>query len=264
MYELFRINLDNTGRYEYYEDLLCKREAYAREADSILLSFNKEFGWKIKENFELKLACIQLKKRIAYCQKQLNYGQSIDSDQMESYVEAEMLHYYDELKRIIDQYEAGRDSVTAQRWAIRRAKEIYRKLAKRLHPDINKVTVENPKLFELWNRIIRAYHRVDVEELENLEVIAGRILADMEGVTFEYSFSNVEERIARVERQIREIISSEPYTLERFLEDEELKQQKHESLDSERKEYLQYTDELQAEFVRMIGKGGISFVWKTN
>lgn len=264
MNEIFRLDGENSDRYEYYEDLLCKREAYAREADSVLLSFNKEFGQKIKENFELKIACVEFKKRIAYCQKQINYGKSIKLDLMEVYIERDMLQYYNELKEIINQYEAGKNSVRVEEWKIRRAKSIYRKFTKRLHPDINKKTTDNPKLFELWNRIIQAYHHSDVEELENLEVLAGRVLAELEGNAFEYSFSNVEERIRRVERQIREIISSEPYTLLKLLDDDEFKRKKHEDLDREYSEYAQYREKLKTEFEGMLCKGGISFAWKMN
>lgn len=264
MDELMWITDSHGNRYEYYEDLLCKREEYYREANSRLLSFNKEFGLKIKDNFALKIECVKVKKQIAYCQKQVNRGKTINLDLMRTTVEEDMLIYYTELKEILDQYLAGKNSVTVESGRIRRAKAVYRRLTRRLHPDINKRTMEEPQLRELWNRIMIAYHYSDVEELEDLEVLAGRILADIEGTAFEYAFMDVEEKIRRVERQIREILSSEPYIYDDLLSSDIKKAKKHEELDLEHSEYEEYLHKLKLEFENLMGKGGVSFTWQMN
>ena len=179
-------------------------------------------------------------------------------------IETEMAIYYEELHELILQYESGKNSVTVEDERIQRTKRLYRKLAKKLHPDINKKTMEHPKLWELWNRIQKAYNHSDVEELENLEVLAGRLLADLDGTVFEYAFSDVEERIKRVENQIKEILLSEPYIYKKLLLDEDKKKQKHKELDLEHEEYTDYLSGLTAEFENMISREGVSILWQMN
>lgn len=262
--ELSVVKESQSSRLSYFEDLLCKRDAYYKEAKSTWLAYNKEFGQKIKDNFQLKVSCIKTKKQIAYCQKQINRGKAVNADNMTEIIEKEMELYYEELREIINQYESGKNSVTVDGDRVWRAKKEYRKLAKKLHPDINKKTMEEPKLRELWNRIQRAYSQSDVEELENLEVLAGRILNDLDGTAFEYAFSDVEERIDRVEAQIKDILISEPYIYKKLLRDDEKKKEKHAELNLEQREFADYLIRLTAELDSILYKGGMSIVWQMN
>ena len=133
-----------------------------------------------------------------------------------------------------------------------------------LHPDINKKTMECEKLRELWERIVVAYHMNDDDELEDLEVLVGRTMEDLGEEGFEVSFSDIEDRILRVERQINDILTTQPYTYNELLCSEEMKAAKHKELDDERDEYQKYLVTLTATLDQMIGNGGVSIRWTMN
>ena len=72
------IEFDNLR--EQYEDLLVKRDQLQKEANSVQISYNKEFGDLMLQAFEIKIACICEKKRISYAQAMVNRGESVDTD----------------------------------------------------------------------------------------------------------------------------------------------------------------------------------------
>ncbi len=254
---------DETG-YEEYEELLCKRDQLYKEAESLLIAYTQEFGEKLTKNFELKVECIKKKKMIAYCQKQINRGLSINATQMQVMIEQEMELYYYELRKMMEENDRAKNAETVDEYRIRRAKKLYRRLAKKLHPDINKMTTQNEKLSELWARIVGAYHMSDVDALEDLETLVRKVLDELGQAGFEIAFTNIEDRIARLERQIAEILSTEPYTYQVILCDKEKTAAKHKELDEEHKEYEDYLKELSDTLNEVICTGGVSMVWKMN
>lgn len=162
----------NDGSYERYEKLLLKRDQLEKDAAQILIEYTREFGDLLTEGFEAKIACIRLKKEIAWCQAQLNRGTVIDADAMKQEIDRVMAAFYRELKDMYAETKAAKDSERISAVTVVAVKRIYRKLAKQLHPDINPMTAREPKLSELWNRISIAYNANDLEELRELEVLA--------------------------------------------------------------------------------------------
>ena len=57
----------NTDRYEEYEQLLLKRDAYKKEAGACMTIYIAKFGELINKAFMKKIDCISKKKSIAFC-----------------------------------------------------------------------------------------------------------------------------------------------------------------------------------------------------
>lgn len=251
-------------RFKDYEELLIRRDQLYEEANSIMIEYTKEFGELITSNFELKIECIKKKKAIAYCGKMINKGVQIDSNAMNREIEQEMGLYYAELSEMIRKNNEAKNAETVSEYRVRRAKKIYRRLAKMLHPDVNKKTNEKPELKKLWGRIVSAYKMYDIDELEDLESLV-RIKMDELGESgFAPAYDNVEERISRIEKQINDILTTEPYTYIKYLEDDQLKADYKESLESDHKEYEQYLIELTETLETMLREGGVGFTWQMN
>ena len=250
--------------YEQYAELLCKRDQLYKESASILISYTQEFGDLITQNFELKIECIKLKKMIAFCQTKQNRGEAVDPQEMNECIEQEMRLYYHELHDMVERNNAAKDSKVIDEIRVSRSKKIYRRLAKKLHPDVNEKTRSNEKLHELWNRIVDAYKKSDVDELENLEVLTNQILDQLGDEGIEIDQENLKERIDRVIKQINEILSTEPYIYLEILEDEEKINKRKEELKAEQEEFRKYQTELTEVLENLIGGGGLNLVWRMN
>lgn len=250
--------------YDRYEELLLKRDQLLRECGGILTSYTKEFGELSALLFEQKVECIKQKKAIAYCQALINRGDSIDPSEMQNYLDQNMAMYYDELKRMLRENEQARESKVASLADERRAKKLYRRLAKTLHPDINPMTLENPVLEDLWNRIVVAYHGINPIELANLEILVNKAVSEMGMDSMEIDIPDIEERIQALEDEINEIITSEPYVWQDLLEDQEQVKAKKEALQKELDEYTKYHAELDSMLEQLIIQGGVTIQWRMN
>ncbi len=252
------------AKYEEYCELLVKRDQIFKEAGSYMTVYTAEFGDLITANFELKIECIKIKKMISYCRRRMNRGLSIDATRMQEEIEQEMKLYYIQLKEMQADTENAKKAEGVGEYRYQRAKKIYRRLAKLLHPDINKKTMEDENLKELWTRIATAYQRSDVDELDDLEVLVHKALDEMGDEGFEIDLSDIEERIERVERQINDILTTEPYTYGEILNDDERKAAFLEQLRAEQEDYEQYLEILTKSLEEMLNAGGVTLVWKMN
>ena len=252
------------GRLEYYEELLIRRDQLIRECGSYMTAFTQEFGEIITANFELKVECIKKKKTISYCRRRMNRGLAINSARMQDEIEQEMTLYYTQLNDMLRDTERAKKAGTISEFRLSRSKKIYRRLAKMLHPDINRKTGEDEALKELWERIAEAYQRSDVDALEDLEVLARRAMEDLGDAAVKIELDDIEERIERVEKQINDILTTEPYTYGELLRDEKKKQAYREQLQEEHDDYQQYLESLSRTLDQMLYEGGVKVVWKMN
>ena len=243
-----------------YEELLVKRDQYYKEAASYQTVYISEFGELIDANFELKVACIKEKKTISYCRRRMNRGLAVDVARMQSEIEQEMTLYYAQLSEMKRETAAAKEAKTVSEYQYSRSKKIYRRLAKKLHPDINAKTATTETLKDLWNRIVIAYHKSDPEALAELEVLARAELEKLGDDGWEIAFDDIEERIERAEREINEILTTEPYTYRALLEDEEKKKAHRAELEEEHEDLTRYLDDLRQTLEATLAEGGAKLV----
>ena len=254
--------IGNEDRFEEYTDLIARRDQLIKDCTSIQICYTKEFGEQLIKNFELKLECIKLKKSISYCRRVLNRGQSININSMNEAVEREMTVYKLELGDMKRDRRAAENSETVDAFRLSRSKKIYRRLSKLIHPDVNSRTEKDEKLRELWERISEAYRHSDAEELEDLEILVKIALEDLGDEGFELDLDDIEERIERIEKQIEDIVSSEPYVFREILESKEKTENFHNQLSEEYKDYETYRDTLQKALDEILIGNGFNTTWK--
>ena len=260
----FRMELETESNREQYEELLVKRDQLLKEANSIRISYNKEFGDFLLKAFEIKIACIREKKRIGYAQAMVNKGECVDTFAVDAMADGEMTHYYMELQEMADKMLRAKKSTTADDYAFEQSKKVYRRLAKMMHPDIHPEAMEIPELSELWERIKDAYLKSNPILLQELEVLAARLLAQYGIAEYNVEIDNIPNRIADLERQINTIIETEPYTYLELLCDEAKVQRKKNQLMAEINEYQTYYRELNEAFEALLAKGGFRIRWQMN
>ncbi|MCR4762892.1 MAG: hypothetical protein K5696_05120 [Lachnospiraceae bacterium] len=212
MNDLVLVENQVKDRFDSYAELLVKRDQLLKKASSYQIAYTLEFGELIKDNFEIRVECIKKKKSIAWCMKMINRGEGIYPSLMEAEIEKEMKLYYAELAEMVEENRRAKDSHTVSEFTLQRAKKLYRRLAKKLHPDINRKTMEREDLHDLWTRAVLAYHCSDVDTLEELEMLTYSVMGELGDEGFEVNETDLDKRIEHVERQINEILDTEPYT----------------------------------------------------
>ena len=245
------------SKYTEYENLLLERDQVQKEAGQIWTVYLQMFGKLISDNYEEKLECIKCKKTIAYYQAALNKGGTVDVEAMEKYLEQEMAEYNANLHRMLKENEEANNAGTSTPYEVERAKTLYRRLAKLIHPDINPETDRSEELQEIWNRAVIAYHANNVKELAELEVLARKVLKDLGAGDVQVEIPDIEEKIDAVREEISDIIHSEPYTLRTFVENKETADKKKAELEEELEAYRKYHKELNNIILQMLQSGGL-------
>ena len=244
------------SRYDEYEALLLERDQLNKEAGQIWTIYLQMFGQLIAENYEEKLECIKCKKAIAYYRNILNRGGVVDPKAMGEYLDREMAGYYDNLKKMLDDNRLAKEAGTSSAYEVKRSKELYRRLAKLIHPDLNPATDGSDELQELWQRIIAAYGQNSVKELAELEVLVRKTLKDLGIGDVKVDIPDIREKEEELRKEIEYIKRTEPYSLKCLIEDENAAQKKRDEIIKETEEYKKYHKELNEIIVKMLASGG--------
>lgn len=257
MDEIIKIKGDN---YERYEDLLCKRDQLEKEAAIYMEDYIRTFGELLTEVFKEKVACIEKKKAISYCQAMVNRGNVINQEEFNAYIAEQMADYYKQIEQMVADNEAVKKVTVSPEATVRKVKQLYRKIAKLIHPDINPKTKEDETLSELWNRVTLAYQMNNLEDLEELEVLTIKALEQIGFDTIDIEIPNIEEKIATVEARIDEIVTTDPYQYKYLLEDLTLVNEKKRNLQDELKEYQEYHEELEKVLDQLLLQGKLKII----
>ena len=252
------------SRYDEYESLLLERDQIKKEAGQIWTVYTATFGQLIADVYEEKLECIKCKKTISFYQTALNHGGIVDADALQKYLEKEMAAYYANLKRMMEDHDRCKKAGHSTDYDVRRSKELYRRLAKLLHPDINSETDRQEVLRELWQRVLTAYAHNDVKELSELEVLIRKTLKDLGVGEIKVDIPDIEEKIEALKAEIAEIMSTEPYTYRELLDDEEAIEKKKKQLTEELQSYQKYRKELDEMIQKMLESGEVRIKWLMN
>lgn len=231
---------------EHYENLILQRDRLEKEAEQYRMEFFREFGELITDTFQVRVDCIALKKSIAFCQAKRNAEEEIDPISMQEFIDLIMMAYKTQMEELLSLTEAGKTMTSISVLEVEEIKRIYRRIAKRLHPDICPLTAEEPELMEQFQKALSAYRRNDLKALREAEALINRFLKER-GIELEpLEIEDLPEKIADLEMEIAQIIESEPYIYKTLLEDPDAIEKKRSELEAEKEEYLNYKKELQA------------------
>ena len=133
-------------------------------------------------------------------------------------------------------------------------KEVYRRLAKKLHPDVS--GNDSDKLNSIWLLVLEAYNRGDLEALKSLEIVYADELKNIREQ--EEDEDIIKEKIAFLKSSIKSlndkifvVLSNFPYTVEALLRNDDLIEIENEKIDKEIMIHEVYLQELITKFDEM-------------
>ena len=238
------ITIHSDSKYKQYENLLLEKDQIQKEANQYQGLYLHHFGEKIVNLYKLKVECIRLKKKISLLQFQINQNQGIDLNKINYILKQEMTSYTNYLEQLLNDVKNCEKLKYSSNYEIKRSKQLYRRLAKQIHPDVNPLTDKTPELMDLWNRIMTAYQANDIKELSELEVLVQRLLQDLHCDARSIDIPNIDEKILQLQEEIQEYIENEPYTYKFLLMDEDKIHQKDIEFKKEIQSYKDYQNQL--------------------
>ena len=192
--ELNILNKEYLKIYEEMEDLNKKKESL----ESIYMS---KLGALIFLKFEKEIEYRKLKKKLNLLIQSKNKNEKIDINKIDDILKLEIKSFYKELESIREKMNDSKiylESPILNDEEVKKIKELFRKLAKKLHPDINKNLTKEE--IELWNKIKEAYENNDLVSLIVLEGIIDNI-----EIKEDVSIDSIEENIEKIKNKIEKI-----------------------------------------------------------
>lgn len=247
--ELSRLNKEYLKLYEEMEDLNKEKETL----ESLYMS---KLGALIFLKFENEIEYRKLKKKLNLIIQSKNKNEKIDINKIDTILKSELKSFYEELESIREKMKVSKiylESPSLSDEEVKKIKEIFRSLAKKLHPDINRnITKEE---IELWNKVKEAYENNDLVSLIVLDGIINNI-----EIKEDIGISNIEENIKKIKANIEKIqnINKEslrefPLNLREVINDTSFIENKKEELNKEIKIYIDKIKELNKIITESIG-----------
>lgn len=193
--------------------------------------------------FEFQCKILRLKRKIELYQQKINRQEQPNEKEIEKKLDIEYKEYEEKLNKMSNDLQ---DALNRKNYGIlseenaKELKNIYRKLIKRLHPDLNKDNSEKNK--KLLLQVTYAYENGDLETLKNLELLIEEIseeekiemneLDELKAIKNKY-----EEIIKGLLHSIKKIKESFPYNKKEFLKNDILVQKRKEELENEMNMY---------------------------
>lgn len=253
------ISIDDE-KYAKYERMILERDRCRKEAKLAETRYIHTFGDLITAVFKQKIECISLKKMLSYCLSYVNRNENIDLNNVLIKIKVEMTQYHTQLKEMIAENEMCKKLEKISESDALRVKQIYRRIAKKLHPDLNPQTEQHEELLELWQRNVIAYRCNNLEELEAVEVLTEQALANLGQEKTLVDIPDIDEKIEEIRKEIKKIKSTDPYLYRIILNDNELIKEKKRELQDELNEYKEYTEQLKRQLKEFITDEGM-FNW---
>lgn len=255
MSEIMRVN---SASFDRYEELLLRKNDLRKECFQLEQEYIRVFGEDILAVFHAQVECARKVKTIEFCHRAINQGKDPDTAELQVFVEKETKELQDHFAKMTEEYEAAKDTGTVTEAELMEIRKIYRKLAKRMHPDIHPELADSEKILELWNQISVAYTCNDLKELKELEVLVVSALKE-DGSEIAVEIPDLGEKIASLEKEIEKITTTDPWRYQFLLNDPEAVKEKKEALREELKKYQEHSAQLDKMLEEILPDGTVIF-----
>ncbi len=237
-----------------FETLLLHKAELEKECLEIEERYYLAFGEELAELLRVKLDVALLRKKIAYCQRKINAGMTVDEEEMEkeahegSFNErAIYLEALSKAKTVKELMDAPRVSVGD----MEEIKKTFRLLMKLTHPDMHPEWQSDPLCGDIYQKGLKAYKGNDLKTLKELYALAMLYFSDKD-----FEIDDIEGRAEETKGDIERILTNRPYTYLEILENPEKEKGHHEEISKERKEFETLLDELNERLLSLLPKRG--------
>ena len=232
-----------------YDDLVY------HECRVLEMEYMLKFGVYENKKYEIYIKTLRIKRKIELLQASINKQEPLDIDAAEKRLDIEFEEYQKKIQenfnKMNDALKLKKDARLLTEEESKEMHDIYKKLAMKLHPDMNTRTTENEK--ELFLRTIDAYRNGDLEALKTIEVLARDEKEEMLDLPnsmelLKETLKNLEYKTQSIYDKIIKVKGSFPYNKRELLADPEacaIQIKEHEaSLEQYKQEYEAYERKL--------------------
>ncbi len=216
--EVERLRTELCMREAEYDELMCQRRP------EVMAEYMLAIGHLELRLYRLRCDCARLARRIDMLRAALNRGDAPDTEAIDTVLDAEFAEFEKTVRQMIGELNdalARRDMEALTPEEAREIREVYYRVVKRLHPDVNPGS--GPEMLEMYTRAVEMYRRGDLVGLRIIEAA----LADPSSLPdsaqlLEAERDRLRDLLDKLSARIREVEASHPFDKVPLLRDPEL------------------------------------------
>ncbi len=235
-----------------YESLLMYKAQLEKDCRFIEQEYYLKFGEPLLALLKLKLACAELKAKIAYCQKMRNQGLSPNEEEMNAYAKSNCTEAYFEYISAAGKKrhaEACHDGLFLDPESMDKLRSLFRSLVKMVHPDLHPERASDPLAYSVYDHALKAYKDNDLPRLIELFDLARLHFKEEEA-----EIEDLEEKIEAAKEQIHEIETTNPYLYHVYLDDADKGKELLIDLSKQSQEYESFKGELEGRLALLLSR----------
>lgn len=217
------------------------------ECRNLETAYMLTFGALEHKAFDAQCSTLRLKRKLDLIQAKYNRQEKIILSQIDQVLDIEFAEYKqklnEQIKKMNDAIERSNSPVLSQD-ETKELKKLYYAIVKAMHPDLHLEQTQEEK--ELFINAIKAYKNGDLATIRLIYTMQGEIsLQDTSDDATKVLYKEkerLEKIIASLNKEIADIKSSFPYTMQELLTDEEKIAIKKQELESVIKQYQEMAD----------------------
>jgi hypothetical protein len=261
------IKLTREQLYEQYELLSTEYIKLLNDKDVLLkwakpqleALYTTRIGYLQIEKLQLQLRIKALKRKIELIHASINQNKSVDINEIELKVAAELAEAELKIMSEVVKLENSKNLLSNLESPERSAelRKFYKQLAQQLHPDVNNALTEEQK--GLWLMVKEAYEIGDLEKLKAIQVVYEKELTVVKNTISELTEEQITLKnevlkggVKVLNEQIKQIKAEFPFTIEMQIKDEEWVSNQGAALKKELNKLVQYEDELTLQYRQLI------------
>jgi uncharacterized protein YeeX (DUF496 family) len=220
-----------------FTDLFAQKNDMLTQEEQVLTAlYLTTIGQKQHQKYCLTVEIKMMTQRISLYQAYFNRNEYPDIPVIEKKMQKQFADYQkkiaDEAKRIALAKELLKDGFLSES-EVKKLKEVYRQIVKRLHPDINPSVTEQEK--DLFVKAQAAYDLCDLTTLNaillSLDTLATK--ADVEPIDLKAQVETLQKQVSKLKSQIDKLEKQFPFTFREKLADEVWVEAERAQLDTE-------------------------------
>lgn len=259
------------GKIELKDDIKALRDELVRlveERDNLIytacpnikMRYMIEAGYLEYKLYELSLKYQRLKRKKELIQAKVYREEKVSVIEIDEILDKEFEKYKEDLEEKLKEVNESIKRSEGEFLSDVESedlKDMYRKVVKKLHPDLNPEVTEAEK--ELFVRAVEAYKAGDVASMKLIYVVSGADEEKKDDDTKLKTVLDMAEEKARLEKLIEniknnmdEIKSCFPYTLKIYLDDVELSRKKKKELEDSINNYNLAINDLEEAIAKLL------------
>lgn len=251
-YDRFEILPAGDSLLDQYEKLYIRKQTLEQESSQLRCRYMLLFGTLLIRRFSLEIRTVRQKKEIAAYIRIYNRGEIPDPQRIARDLNEKMADWYEMLRNLVRQEKAAQNAEPIPENDRLRIRQIFRSLVHQMHPDLHPELESDEEIKQLWNELLSAYHCMDLETMEEIQVqVLLRLKLKGENISLP-SHCAVEERIRRLKEKIAVILETDPYRYREWIDDPDLVEEKKTELQEEISILNSYSQKLKQELEELI------------